>query len=181
MGKAERLAAWRGPRTEELTLPSGLTVTVRRVMLLDVVADGQLPKPLLGMVDEIQKAGKVQFAVSELAQYMPLIDATVGQAIVDPPLAAEPDDEHLALSELPANDRLAIFNWMNAPAAVLAPFRAEQGGAVAAAPGGADVQQPAERTAGDRERLAGVPGGRGGDEPGQPGGEHDGGREADSG
>ena len=98
MGKAERLAAWRGPRTEELTLPSGLTVTVRRVTLLDVVADGQLPKPLLGMVDEIQKAGKVQFAVSELAQYMPLIDATVGQAIVDPPLAAEPDDEHLALS-----------------------------------------------------------------------------------
>ena len=139
-----KLAQWRAGRTEELTLPSGLTITVKRIGLLDLVGSGELPKPLLGMVDQVMRAGGVvTVEAAELAQYLTLITAAVRLAIIDPPVADVGDDEHLGIDELTADDKLAIFNWMNAPAKAVTPFPPESGGAVAAGSGGEAVREPA--------------------------------------
>lgn len=140
-----KLLAWRARRTEEVHLPSGLTVTAKRITLEDVIMSGDIPKPLLGMIEEIRAASAADgLTVERLVEFMPVVDRTVSLAIVDPPLAAVADDEHLALDELPAKDRLALFSWLVQPAASVAPFRAEPAGAVAAGPGGAEVREPAE-------------------------------------
>jgi hypothetical protein len=141
-----KLAAWRAGRTEEVRLPSGLTVTARRITLEDVIMSGDIPKPLLGMIEKMRsEAAGDALTVERLVEFMPVVDRTVRMAIVEPPIADVADDEHMSIDELPAADRLALFSWLVQPAAKIAPFRAEPGGDVAAAPGGADVQQPAQR------------------------------------
>ena len=144
-----RLAQWRASRTAELTLPSGLVVTARRVGILDLVTSGQIPKPLLGMVDEVMAAGTIKITTAELERLMGLINLAVRAAVVDPPLADEPDDDHLGIHEIGAEDKLAVFNWMSGPAQAVVPFRAQPGGAVAAGPGGDALQQPAVGGPGD--------------------------------
>jgi hypothetical protein len=140
----ERLAAWRAGRTETLILPSGLTVTVRRVTLLDLASSGQVPMPLMGMVDRLINEGRAaDLDMAQLPQFIGLIDATITLALIDPPVADAPDDEHLGINELPTMDKIAIFNWLNAPAEQLAPFRAGSGAVVDTAPGGPDVRVPA--------------------------------------
>ena len=141
-----KLAAWRAGRTEEVALPSGLTVTARRITLEDVIMSGDIPKPLLGMIDTLRSEGSIDVSnIERITEFMPLINHTVRMAIIDPPMADVADDEHMSIEELPAADRLALFSWLVQPAAKIAPFRAEPAGAVAAASGGADVQQPAQR------------------------------------
>ena len=136
-----KLAAWRAGRTEEVALPSGLTVTARRITLEDVIMSGDIPKPLLGMIDKLRtEAAGDALTVERLVEFMPVVDRTVRMAIIDPPLADVADDEHMSIDELPAADRLALFSWLVQPAAKLAGFRAEPGGVVAVAPGGDDVQ-----------------------------------------
>jgi len=140
------LAAWRAGRTEEVALPSGLTVTARRITLEDVIMSGDIPKPLLGMIDTLRSEGSIDVSnIERIMEFMPLINHTVRMAIVEPPMADMADDEHMSIEELPAGDRLALFSWLVQPAAKIAPFRPEPGGTVAAAPSGADVQQPAKR------------------------------------
>lgn len=144
--KRAALAAWRAGRTEEVALPSGLTVTARRITLEDVIMSGDVPKPLLGMIEQMRtEAAGDDLTVERLVEFMPVVDRTVRMAIIDPPMADVADDEHMSIEELPAGDRLALFSWLVKPAAAIAPFRPEPGGVVAVAPGGADVQQPAER------------------------------------
>ena len=72
-----KLAAWRAGRTEEVALPSGLTVTARRITLEDVIMSGDIPKPLLGMIDKLAASapqGLVLFAGEANAR------ATIGGA-----------------------------------------------------------------------------------------------------
>ena len=144
--KRAALAQWRAGRTEEVALPSGLTVTARRITLEDVIMSGDIPKPLLGMIEGLRAAAAEDaLTLDRLVEFMPVVDRTVRMAIIDPPMADVADDEHMSIEELPAGDRLALFSWLVQPAAKIAPFRPEPGGAVAAAPGGADVQQPTQR------------------------------------
>lgn len=134
----QRLAAWRAQRTEEVTLPSGLVVTAKRITLEDVIMTGDIPKPLLGMIDTL-RAESENLTVDRLVEFMPVVDRTVALAIVDPPIADVADDDHLAVTEIPVKDRLALFSWLVQPAAAIAPFRAEPAGVVAVAPGGGDL------------------------------------------
>jgi hypothetical protein len=140
----QRLAQWRAKRTEEVTLPSGLVVTAKRITLEDVIMSGEIPKPLMGMIDQLrQEAAADALTVDRLVEFMPVVNRTVAMAIIDPPIAEVGDDDHLAVDEIPVKDRLALFSWLVQPAAALAPFRAEQAGVVAPAPGGGDVQPAA--------------------------------------
>lgn len=144
-----KLAAWRAGRTEEVALPSGLTVTARRITLEDLLVSGNIPKPLLSMMETLRaEAAAGALEVARLVEFMPVVDGLVRMAIIDPPLADVADDEHMSIEELPAADRLALFTWLVQPAAALAPFRRKPARAVAVAPGGADVQQPAEHDSG---------------------------------
>ena len=124
------LATWRAQREQTLTLPSGLTVRVRRVQLLDLAAQGMVPAPLHDQVQAlINHAAQQHLAVTlaEFPQHAAVIDMVVTAAVIDPPIAAVADEAHLAVSELEFADRLAIFSWAHQEASALATFPGDAG------------------------------------------------------
>jgi len=150
--KAERLEAlqaWRAQMAEmtEVTLPSGLMVACKRVELLDLVANGQIPAPLLGAVEKLTTASDGETTKVDMAEwptYAELINVVVKATVVEPPIADESDEEHLGIQELPISDRMYVFNWANTGASALSSFRAESTGDMAAAQSGEDVRAAAE-------------------------------------
>lgn len=118
-----KLAEWR-ERGEWVTLPSGLEVKLQAVNVLDLAMLGKVPAPLVSSLDELIADGTVEISVEVFEQLAPVINDVVRLAVVDPPVAEETDAEHVGVEELPALDRLAIFNWSNAAsgAAELVPF-----------------------------------------------------------
>jgi hypothetical protein len=134
------LKDWRASRQATLTTPSGLVVTVRRVQLVDLIANGGIPQTLDALAKRATEKG---FTVTEAMEFMPLINSVVKSAIISPPLADEPDDQHLTLDEVGFEDRMAIFSWANGDATALTSFREQQAGDVESAPAGADVSATA--------------------------------------
>lgn len=132
-----KLQDWRNKRNavEELTLQSGLVVTCRRVALLDLAANGQIPTPLLGMVEQFANSstGTVKINVHELPQITELVNLVVQTVVVAPAIAAEPSETHLGINELSFAERMVIFGWANGPATQLAPFPGESAGSLPAA------------------------------------------------
>jgi len=123
------LQAWRKKQQEgeRVTLPSGLEVRVKRVGLLDLAAQGNVPAPLLGMVEKVLDSQTHKLVMADFPDYAALINSVVLAAVIDPPIADEADATHLAVDELPMGDRLALFNWANEVATKLEPFRKEPG------------------------------------------------------
>jgi hypothetical protein len=129
------LAAWRAARQSEQSLPSGLSVKLRRVNLIDLAANGKIPTPLIGqakqMMSDAQSAANLEISLEDFAKYAAVIDLVAAAALLSPPVAAEADDTHIAIHELPIEDRLHIFNWAQQEAAPLATFPdIARGGAV---------------------------------------------------
>ena len=122
------LAAWRAQQREgyTFTTPSGLHVTLKRVSLLDLVEQGEIPTPLAGMVEKTLDTATHTLTVKEFPQYARVVNMVVKAVVTDPPVADDVDDEHLSVEELPIKDRLAIYNWANS-AERLRPFRSESG------------------------------------------------------
>ena len=117
------LHAWRQGRQATLNLSCGLTVTVRKVDLLDLAAHGSIPTPLHAAVQQMlaqQGAGGLDLAT--LPERAAIIDLVVKAALVAPPLADEPSDEAITLDELPFVDRISIFSWAHEEAAQVATF-----------------------------------------------------------
>ena len=135
-----KLSDWRAKRVETRTLPSGLEVQLKKVMLLDLAANGQIPETLDALV---QKATANGFGINEVQEFMPLVNVVVKACLVSPQLAEIGDDEHLTLEEIPAADRIDIFTWANGAATALSSFRVEQAGDVESVPVGDGVPQPA--------------------------------------
>ncbi len=130
------LAEWRAGRETELPLPSGLVVTVKPVGLADLAAAGRIPAPLAGSVNKLIESagsGPARLHVEDLAEFGDVLALVARACIVWPPVADEPDAEHLGIGELDMTDRLAVFNFANAGAAKLAPFRQPAGESVGAA------------------------------------------------
>ena len=116
------LQQWRERgRTE--TLPSGLKVRYVEVSLLDLAIDGDIPAPLVGLVDQMISGDEVEVEIDDFARLAPMINGLIKRAVVDPPVADEPDDDHLGVEELPATDRLYLFRVLNEGAQALEPFR----------------------------------------------------------
>lgn len=141
------LADWRASRTHTMELPSGLEVKVKQVGLEDLLIGGHIPAPLLSQVQQLTDSS-VEFnmdaeGLAQLQSYAGAIDAVARACLVDPPVADEADDTHLAITELPFSDRLAVFKWANEGAAALAPFREEPIDHVDSAQPGDDVREPA--------------------------------------
>lgn len=125
--KIMNLRDWRQSRRETRTLPSGLEVTLKRVSLLDLAMNGDIPNTLSGMVDDMIDQDKtVQVKSSDFGQYGEVINLVVKACVVEPAIADEADDLHLSLGEIPMEDRLEIFDWANQGVEQLAPFRAQQ-------------------------------------------------------
>lgn len=140
-----KLSEWRKSRRAEASLPSGLDVQLQKVSLVDLAAEGKIPAPLLGTIDEMTEMTEdVMIDLAEFPKYAEAINVVASAVILDPPVAEEPDAEHLGVHELPFEDRVWLFNWANEEAGELAGFREEQGAGNESAFDGADVQPETE-------------------------------------
>ena len=116
------LDEWRSKRQqgENATLPSGLTVQLRQVSMLDLAAKGQIPQTLKPKIEELMQGGgkAAKVTLGSLSQYVEVIDLVVGACLAGP--------EGLTVDELPYQDKIAIFNWANEVSGKLQSFRPEQ-------------------------------------------------------
>lgn len=133
--KRMNLAQWRASRLHELNLPSGLTVTVRDVTMTDLLLTGKLPAFFVEMADEAAKGGAAGLDLKQLAQnseeFKMMLYVLVTLALVSPELATTADDEHITLDELPNDDKMAIFNFVNREVTAMQSFREGQNEPVA--------------------------------------------------
>jgi len=129
------LADWRASRLHDLTLPSGLPVTVRDVTMTDLLLTGKLPASFVDMADEAAQNGGAGFDLKQLARngedFRLMLDALVNVALVSPQIGAQADDEHITLAELPNDDKMEIFNFVNREVTALQSFREGQNEPVA--------------------------------------------------
>lgn len=145
------LQAWRQSRREDKTLPSGLDVTLKRVSLLDLAMNGEIPNTLSGMVDEmIDQKSVTTVRAADFPKYAEVINLIVKTCLVLPAMADEPDETHLGVREMPMDDRLFIFGWANEGVEQVAPFRAKQGQPVAAVLDESSLRSETIEDAGDR-------------------------------
>ncbi len=121
------LQQWRARQAgEAYILPSGLDVRLKKVSMIDLAQGGKIPQTLHAPVNELMKRDtKAGVSIEGIAEFRAVLDLVVGACMVEP--------ADLDVSELPWDDKLAIFNWANAPAEKLVPFRREQDGAVESA------------------------------------------------
>lgn len=123
------LANWRAGRLHDLTLPSGLQVKVTDVTMTDLIFTGKLPPALMAMAEKAAQDGAQEMDLSAISQnaaeFGQLLDALVKLCVKDPPMADHGDDTHLGLDELPGDDKMFIFNWINRETAAVQPFRDE--------------------------------------------------------
>ena len=124
-----KLNEWRErwEKGEEFELPSGLVVRLRRVSLFDLMEQGEIPAPLVGLLDELVSQDRPTISVEEFVRYADVVNQVVKAAVVEPPIGDEPSEGVLGVSELPMMDRIAIFNWANSAVRRLRPFRPEEG------------------------------------------------------
>lgn len=133
---------------EEVELPSGNVVKLRKVHLLEMARDGEIPATLATM---ISNEGKINLNAADLlskgndmADLLNMIDAISIKAFAGPKLGKEATDDQLGLDEVDVMDRMFVFRWCNRGAEQLKPFRPEQDASVESAPDGQDVRDEAE-------------------------------------
>lgn len=129
------LKRWREKREtgDPVELPSGLVVTVKRVSLMDLALQGEIPTPLVAMVNRVMANGLDHVTVENVAEYEEPINLVVKAAITMPTVADTSSETTLGVRELPIIDRLAVFRYCNRYGEPLKPFRREQAPAVESA------------------------------------------------
>lgn len=118
--RALGLAEWRRLREEgeEAQLPSQLVVRLRRVSMIDLAEQGEIPatlKPKLNAL--IQQGRTVRMDLDKLREFIEIVNLVCAACIVGP--------QDLRVSELPYEDRMAVFNWANQFTGKLQPFRGQ--------------------------------------------------------
>jgi hypothetical protein len=131
------LNEWRRQRAPvPETLPSGLSVQLKRVSMEDLALSGLIPAPLLNELSEKGQNGRVEIDSAEilanLADYSGLIDAIAAASVA---MVQVGESEWLPVSdsnfdpaaELDQRDKLFIMNWSMAEVKALEPFRETNG------------------------------------------------------
>ena len=142
------LKEWRDQQRTVIELPSGLTVTLRKMSLPDLASRGKIPTPLVARVNEVIGGKPFSVAtVEDFVNYGEVIDLVVRACVESPPLAndGQGDDEHLSLDEMALDDRVMIFNTMHKPSEALGPFRGKPAGDVDTALAGEGVWSETQR------------------------------------
>src|SRR5689334_20776309 len=97
--RRETLAQWRSNRLHELPLPSGMTVWVKDISMMDLMLMGQLPASLMDFADEAGKQGKTEIDLKKIVKsgtdFGLMLDTVVKTCVVEPPIADIGDDDHL--------------------------------------------------------------------------------------
>ncbi len=173
--KRMNVQEWRAQRKRtEMPLPeSDLTVTLRKVSLLSLAANGQIPQTLAAAADQLLSDKGADISLAELRSSAEVINLVVKACVIDPPLVdteeeATQNPDAVWIGELAFEDRIAIFQWANAKAQVqaLKPFRPEPAGAVGPLQLGEPVRPAAERDLEGQGSVGGLPAGFSGAEDG---------------
>lgn len=150
LARREMLAKFRAEKVREMPDPlpvSGMRVWVRDVTMMDLVLSGKLPEPLVDVIQDLQNKGQHEFDLKQIArngkEFAMMVDGLVMIGVVEPPIAEVADDDHLGIHELPGDDRMAIYAYLNREVEQIRSFRNE-GEPVETAQHGGDVQSPAE-------------------------------------
>lgn len=125
--KRKNLAEWRAGRLHDHTLPSGLEVKLRDVTMTDLMMTGRLPAPIFDLVKEAAERGDADVDLKEVsknaADFNAMLNLLTELCLVEPRLGEVADDEHLTLAEIPADDKMEIFNWVNRDVPAVRSFR----------------------------------------------------------
>ncbi len=151
----EYMELWLGrlEATEQIQLSIGPAVVRSTLTLLDLVAAGHIPTPLLAEVQKLTEAGddigaQIE-AAGKLAELTPALDAACIAAFVAPPVAREGDADHLPVSLIPVADKLKLFFWLSREVEPLRDFHAQPGRANGVARAGDGLPLPAVGDSGD--------------------------------
>lgn len=112
------LEEWRRQREEgeQARLPSRLVVQLRRVSMIDLAERGQIPTTLQPKLNALIRRGrKMQMDLDKLKEFIDVVNLVCDACIVGP--------QGLKVTELPYEDRIAVFNWANQFSGQLQPFR----------------------------------------------------------
>jgi len=134
IAKQINLAEWRASRMHEMDLPSGLQVTVRDVTMTDLLLTGKLPASFVDIAQDAATKGDsldLKQLAEKGADFRDMLDALVEIALVTPLIGTEADESHITLAELPNDDKMAIFNFVNREVTALQSFREGQNEPVA--------------------------------------------------
>lgn len=147
------LAAWRQANAPiPDVLPSGLAILRRRVSLESLVFSGQVPLTALSGI-ALDEKGKPKVDASELAEhaekYGAMFNAIAKASLAWPPVADEPDDEHLGVNELHFDDKMHLLDCAMEGTRGLEPFRPGQGQSDDPASVGEELPPAAEPDPGD--------------------------------
>jgi hypothetical protein len=125
--KRVNLAEWRASRIHELELPSGLTIKVRDVTMTDLMLTGKLPDSIMSMMTDMAQEGAQEFDLEIITkntiEWNQMLTALLELCLIEPKIGDQADDEHILLAEIPSDDKLFIFNFLNRGAEALRPFR----------------------------------------------------------
>jgi hypothetical protein len=116
--KGKTLAEWRAQRVHDVDLPSGLTVTVRDVSITDLALTGRVPNTLMSAFVEASEAGDAEKLAGEAIQknakdFGMLLDVMAEACMVEPRIADKPGEDCITLAEMPTEDKVFLFNFMN--------------------------------------------------------------------
>lgn len=120
------LAEWRSNNSNEVELPlSGRILQVRDVGLIDLVVEEKLPNTMLDLVEQLSdgKISEAEVMKKHGPEFGDLLNLIFKLAVVYPPVADEPDDDHISPDEFVYGDKLALFDWVNREAKIVRPFR----------------------------------------------------------
>jgi hypothetical protein len=118
---------WRKAQQKTFGLPGGLVLTMRRVDIKALAIHGDIPAPLLSLVEKAVEGGMENKGEYEiLSDLAPLIAVLIRASAVSPPIADEPSDTAIALREIPGDVQVEIFNWLLSEVAALRSFREQQ-------------------------------------------------------
>lgn len=117
------LEEWRAARAagEPGTLPSGLTVVLQKVHIMDLVSQGKIPQQLQPALERQlghSNNKSQQMTTDELAAYYELTGIVALACIKEP--------QGLTAEELPAEDKIAIYTWAMEGTQKLQPFRRQE-------------------------------------------------------
>jgi len=140
------LAEWRSNNFHEVELPlSGRVLQVRDAGLLDLAIEGKVPNTMLDLVQQLAdgKISETEIMKNHAPEFGELLNVIFKIAVVFPPVADEPDEDHISASEFVYGDKMALFNWVNREAKIVRPFRRESGEPMAIPPDGEDLRETA--------------------------------------
>jgi hypothetical protein len=146
--RRETLAQFRSSRLHELPLPSGITVWVREVSMMDLMLTGKLPENIIDFAEAAEKQGAVDIDLKKIVKsgtdFNIMLNTVALATIVEPPVSENGDDDHLGLDEINGDDKMAIFNWVNREVEQLRPFREGENKPVAVVQSGNGLRSASE-------------------------------------